>query len=287
LQYATIYFISDKMSAGKYILVNGTFFPSDEYRISLHESDAFLFAEKIRAVRTAFPFFSETLERIKLELLLFNQSFPEFTEKNGQGLKRQLERTLTKNKQFLGARLTIRFRFYDQKIHYTIESEKLENADYELNEKGLYIDIIDKIQKPASSLSHLAIGSEIYWDIANNHLQNTSVDQLFLVNSDDYIIEAPESNIYLITGNQISGASCDHGSFLDISQPHLLKIFDKLNLEYSEDKGITIQNLRKADEIMIVNAIEGIKWIVGFEGKRYFNNTIRKISDRFNRNKIN
>jgi len=67
----------------------------------------------------------------------------------------------------------------------------------------------------------------------------------------------------------------------------LLKIFDKLNLEYSEDKGITIQDLRKADEIMIVNAIEGIKWIVGFEGKRYFNNMIRKISDRFNRSMIN
>ena len=97
------------MSKGKYILANGTFIPTDEFRISPAESEAFLFSEKIRAVRTNFPFFAETLELIKLKLFLFNQSFPEFTNHDGAGLKRQLERTLTKNKFFLGAVFTISF----------------------------------------------------------------------------------------------------------------------------------------------------------------------------------
>lgn len=269
------------MSSGKYTLVNGTFIPTEEYRISREESDAILFTERIRAVRTAFPFFSETLERIKLELLVFNQSFAEFTDLDGKGLKRQLERTLTKNKQFMGALLTIQFRLLNQKIQYTIQSEKLDTADYELNEKGLYIDIFDQVQKPAASLSNLSLGSAVYWSIVKNYLYGAPVDQLLLVNTEDLVIEAPQSNIYLITGDRIRGASCEQGAYLDISQPLLLELFSKLNLNYSENEGITIEDLRKADEIMIVNAIEGIRWVVGFEGKRYFNNTIRKISDSF------
>lgn len=269
------------MSSGKYTLVNGTFIPTEEYRISREESDAILFTERIRAVRTAFPFFSETLERIKLELLVFNQSFAEFTDLDGKGLKRQLERTLTKNKQFMGALLTIQFRLLNQKIQYTIQSEKLDTADYELNEKGLYIDIFDQVQKPAASLSNLSLGSAVYWSIVKNYLYGAPVDQLLLVNTEDLVIEAPQSNIYLITGDRIRGASCEQGAYLDISQPLLLELFSKLNLNYSENEGITIEDLRKADEIMIVNTIEGIRWVVGFEGKRYFNNTIRKISDSF------
>lgn len=269
------------MSSGKYTLVNGTFIPTEEYRISRKESDAILFTERIRAVRTAFPFFSETLDRIKLELLVFNQSFAEFTDLDGKGLKRQLERTLTKNKQFMGAILTIQFRLLNQKIQYTIQSEKLDTADYELNEKGLYIDIFDQVQKPAASLSNLSLGSAVYWSIVRNYLYGAPVDQLLLVNTEDLVIEAPQSNIYLITGDRIRGASCEQGAYLDISQPLLLELFSKLNLNYSENEGITIEDLRKADEIMIVNAIEGIRWVVGFEGKRYFNNTIRKISDSF------
>ena len=271
------------MSKGKYILANSTFIPSDEYRISLQESRALLFSEKIRAVRTNFPFFAETLEIIKLKLFLFNQSFPEFTDKGGSGLKRQLERTLTKNKLFLGAVFSVSFYSLNEKIQYSIESEKFEPTDFELNEKGLYIEVFDKIKKQSSSISNLSLGSEIYWSIARNHLKNTMIDQLLLVNTDDFITEVIESNIYLINGDLIRGASCEHGAFLDISQPLLLDIFNKLHLRYSEHEAITSQDVRLAEEIMIVNAVDGIRWIVGFEGKRYFNHKIRKISEVFGR----
>jgi len=269
------------VSKGKYILANGTFIPSDEYRISIQELDALLFSEKIRAVRTSFPFFAETLEIIKLKLLLFNQLFPEFTDKGGTGLKRQLERTLTKNKLFLGAVFSVSFYSLNEKIQYSIESEKFEPTDFELNEKGLFIEVFDKIKKPSSSLSNLSLGSEIYWNIARNHIKSTMIDQLLLVNTEDHIIEALESNLYLINGDQIRGASCEHGAFLDISQPILFDIFGKLHLRYAENEAITIDDIRLAEEIMIVNAVEGIRWIVGFEGKRFFNHTIRKINDAF------
>ncbi len=270
------------MNKGKFILVNGAFVPTDEYKISLSESEAIGFSEKIRVIRSAFPFFRETLELIKLKLQIFNREFPEFTENNGSELKRQMERTLTKNKQYLGAVLTLTFQFYSDEISYTIQSEKTENVGYELNEKGLYLDVFYEFRKSASSLSGLSFGSEIFWNIATNSRSNDHKDLLLLLNTHDQITEIPGSNVYLIAKNKVFGASVEHGAYLDVTQPFLLDIFTRLYLEYSEYSGITIEDIQNAEEIFVVNAVEGIRWIIGFEGKRYYNQTIRKINELFN-----
>jgi len=269
------------MSQGKYILVDGTFVPSAEYRITIPESKALHFSEKFRAIRSVIPFFNETLELLRLKLLYYNQVFPEFTADNGSGLKRQLERTLTKNKHFMGAIITLTFRFSGPKVHYTIQSEKTEPVGYELNEKGMYIEIISPIQKSVSSLSSLSLGSEIYWNIASCHIKESTADELLIVNTSNCIVEAPESNTYLIKGKSVKGASSDDGAYTDITKPRMLEIFNRLNLNYIEDQ-ITETDLRGAEELLIVNSIKGIRWVIGFEDKRYFNQTIRKINEQFN-----
>jgi len=270
------------MSKGKYLLVNGSFVPTEEYQISLAESEANHFSEKFRAIRSSFPFFSETLDLVKFKLNLYNQSFPEFTDNDGAALKRQLERTLTKNKHFLGAVLILTIRFTGQKVYFTIQSETTDKIGFELNEKGLYVEIFDLIRKSTSTLSNLSLGSEIYWEIAARYLKESSVDEFLLVNSSDHIIETPESNIYLIKGKSVRGASSGQGAYQDITKSLMLDIFNRLNLEYAEDKGITNVDFRDTEEVLVVNSIKGIRWIVGFEEKRYFNNTIRKISELFN-----
>jgi len=270
------------MNSGKYILVNGAFVLADEYRISLQESEAFLFSEKIRAVRTSFPFFTETLELIKHKLDIFNRSFPEFTDREGAGLKRQLERTLTKNKFFLGAAFVITFRYLEDKVQYSIQAAKLDYADYELNEKGLFVGLSDAIRKPFSAISHLSLGSEIYWDIALNSLDYEVCDQPLIVNQNGWVIEAPESNIYLIKGKKVRGAADTHGAFVDITRLAMLDIFRKLDMVYTETEGITTDDMYLAEEVLLVNSVDGIRWVAGFEGKRYFKHAIRKMNELFN-----
>ena len=271
------------MSKGKYILVDGTFVPTEEYQISLVESEALHFTEKIRAIRSTFPFFNQTLDLIRFKLFLYNQSFPEFTENDGSALKRQLERTLTKNKHYLGAILTLTLRFSEQKaVQFTIQSEKTDPVGYELNEKGLYVEIFEPIKKSNSSLSHLSLCSEILWNIAKSHQKESTTDELLLVNTSDQIIETPESNIYLIKGKTAQGTSSEHGAYQDITKQLMLDVFNKLKLDYTDSKGITKSDLYEAEELLIVNSIKGIRWVIGFEDKRYFNHTIRKITDLFN-----
>ena len=107
-----------------------------------------------------------------------------------------------------------------------------------------------------------------------------------MVNTHDQIVETPRANVYLVKGKQIRGASVGQGAYRDVTGPVMMRLFKDLNLEYSENEEITIQDIKEAEEIFTVNAIEGIRWIVGFEGKRFFNNTIRKISEAFNQRLI-
>lgn len=269
------------MNNGNFILVNGSFISSSDYRISIYESEGLLFSEKIRSVRTSFAFFSESLETMRLKLLIFHQSFPELLENDGSELKRQMGRTLTKNKHFLGSILSVRFWFTEQILQYSIQSIKTESTGYELNNKGLYISLSRDVRKSHSSLSNCSLGSEIYWNIAAIQPKESNINELVLLNYENKITETPRSNIYLIKNGIIKGASVHHGAYTDITKSLLLKIFETLKISYNEEDGITIQDLNNAEEIFLVNAIDGIRWVIGFEGKRYFNHTIRKINNLF------
>ena len=271
------------MNEGNYILLNGSFIPASEYRFSHQESEGFLFSEQFRSIRSAFPFFDKTLEIICMKLQLYSQSFPELTNNQGAELKRQMERTLTKNKQFLGSILTICFWISDQVIQYSIQTTRIKDTEYELNSKGLHISIFPNILKSVSSISNISLGSEVFWKIAESHRKTTLFDQYFLLNTEDQITEAIKSNVYLIKNGIVKGVSIHLGAYADVTKPLMLDIFRKLKLVYSEEDGITENDILEADEIFLVNAIEGIQWIVGFAGKRYFNQTTRKIHDLFSR----
>lgn len=269
------------MTKGNFILVNGSFFPSEDYRISVEESEVPHFSEQFRSIKNSFPFFRPTLDVIKLKLLLFNGSVPELTNEDGAGLKRLMERTLTKNKHFGGAKVTLTFRFSGEKVAYTIQSETTETVGYELNEKGLFAEIFDKIQKPASSLTTLSLGSAAYWDIAGRYRSNPAVDEFIILGYSDAILETAGANIYLIKGRTVLGPSSEDGAYIDVTKQLMMDIFCTLNLFYSEDREISVSDLETAEEIFLVNAILGIRWIIGVGEKRYFNNTTRKISELF------
>jgi len=274
------------MNNGTYILINGSFVPATEFRISLQELDGFLFSEKIRAVRSTFPFFRDSLEMIVLKLHIFNQLSPELANNEGSELKRQMERTLTKNKHFFGSIITIRFWLCEQKLQYSIQCTKTETIGYELNNKGLHIAVFQNIRKSISTLSNLSLGSEMYWKVVDCQLKKCSIDQFLLLNTQDEITETSGSNIYLIKKGIVKGARKNQGAYTDITKQLMLSIFEELKLSYSENDGITEQDVKDADEIFLVNAIDGIRWVLGFEGKRYFNNTIKKINDLFISNLI-
>lgn len=261
-----------------FILKSGTFIDPAEKLFQYGDFDTFLFSEKIRAIRNNFPFFRETVDLLLFKFMIFNQVVPGILASNGHELKRQMERLLVKNKLFKGAVIQISFFKNNEGVDYILSAEALDVTEFELNKKGLIVDIFDKMPKVVSGLSNLSFGSETIWKIAVSHLSGSGSDDFLIINSEEKIIEGIGKKLFLIKDGNVTGVSASAGAYMDVAGLIVPAIAKKLGLVYSETDGFTSDQLHHADELFLLDAVHGVHWILGFREKRYYSMKIRQMN---------
>ena len=266
----------------QYILIDGQFHFSTEKEIPVSLFDNLLFREKIRSVRNVIPFWKDHLQVIALKLKLFNQPVPTFLQNEGKELKRQIERTLVKNKLFQSAIIHLHLFLNENRHSYIIKTTPILSTSYTLNTSGLCIAIYEKITKGISPLSSLDLGSEPLWKLVRTDNQQNEFDELLLTNSENSILEAPAKNIYVIKGKHVFTPSPEIGTYIDYSQHTICQVSDKLNLKIQLMDHLNEEVLLQADEIFLASSTNGIEWVKSFKNKRYFNKTIKLIHAEFN-----
>ena len=265
-----------------FILKNGVFVAAAEMLLPVGDAETLLFSEKIRAIRNVFPFFGETLELLLLKFRIFNEPAPVVLAYGGRDLKRQMERLLVKNKLYKSAIVSIYFFRNKQEIDFIISAELLETFEFEMNAKGLLVDVFDKMNKAVSSLSNLSFGSEMLWKIVASHLPGSGCDEFLIVNSEGKIIESTGKKLFMIKDGNITGVSASAGAYMDVAGRVVPAIAEKIGLSYSETDGFTAGQLQHADELFLLDAVWGVHWILGFREKRYYSMKTRQIGEMLN-----
>ncbi|MGQ7868433.1 aminotransferase class IV [Sunxiuqinia sp. sy24] len=269
--------------SSQFVLIDNQFSLVSEQQLTLNMLENRLFTEHIRAIRNHLPFWTKQLELILLKFKLLNQPLPEILKEDGKELKRQLERTLVKNKLFRSALIHIYFFRKNKSISYLIRTEPSNKQDENLNSSGLKIELYDKIRKSHSILSVLDLGSAPFWEIVRAERSNSGIDELLLLNAEDSILEAPGKNIYALIGNTLLTPAPKSGAYLDPSQQLLPFICDKLGLELLSIERMKKEILFQAEELFLVSTIQGVEWIKAFRHKRYFNKATKQIHQEFNK----
>lgn len=266
-----------------FLLIDGQFSQNSEQQFAISLFGGLIFEEHIRAVRNLMPFWDQHLDLIALKLKLFNQPIPQFLASRGKELKRQIERTLVKNKLFRSALIHIYFMQNENGISYLIKTDAIDAVDYQLNQTGLTVSLFDKIPKGISPLSSLDLGSAPLWKIVNAELKTSTFDELLLINEEASIVEAPSKNIFALKENTLLTPAPQTGAYIDISQQKIQLISERLKIDLQFTDRLNEEILLRADELFLVNSIEGIRWIKAFRNKRYFNKGIKKIHQEWNR----
>lgn len=269
--------------ADKSLLIDGRFSTATDQLFSIELIDNFLFSEHIRAIRNDLPFWKEHQQLIDLKLKLFNLTPPDFLQNDGKKLRRQIDRTLVKNKLFKSAILHLYFIRNKSGISYILQPEALDSTNYQLNTTGLKIGLFDKIRKSISPLSSLDFGSELFWKLANADIQNSPCDELLILDENESILEAPFKNIYIVIGDELLTPAPQLGVYLDVSRKIIQQACEKTGLKLNFIKRVEKQVLLKADEIFLANSLQGIEWIKSFEQKRYFNKRTKQVLEEFNK----
>jgi len=270
---------------------NGDFY-SEDTALFTADNRAFRYGdslfETIHCNGTQIQFFDEHIERLKLGMnqlhMEIPDNFPEIIEQNIKSL-------ITKNKSFLGTRIRLSiFRnsggLYTPKtnrISYLIESSKLEEPQYFLNKKGLKIGLFDTYKKTSNSLSGFKTGNSLPFILAGLHKSEKKWDDCLLINERQNLVESVSSNLFVVKDGILFTPSLESGAVNGIMREQIIQIALDLGITVYDDCIMKPEQLMEADEIFLSNAIVGIRWVVAYGERRYFNRSAKVLIEELNK----
>jgi branched-chain amino acid aminotransferase len=237
---------------------------------------------------TQVQFLSNHFERLLASMQLLGME-PN-TQLTPELFARSLSRALNREKLFKGvrARLTV---FRNNGGLYTPETNQtswvctfnaLPNEFYTLNPKGLLIDIFNDYKKQPDALSSLKTANSIIYVLAGIYKKTYNFDDCLLLNTQNNIIEALSSNIFVVLANKVYSPSPQQGCLNGIMRRKVIEMCIANNISVNQEIPITEEIILQADEIFLTNAIQGIQWVGGYKQRRYFNNMSKYLVNLLN-----
>jgi branched-chain amino acid aminotransferase len=159
---------------------------------------------------------------------------------------------------------------------YYIEVYPYEVSHFELNAKGLEVDIYQDIKIQKNFLSNYKTKAGLIYVMAAISAKEKGLDDLFLSNDRGNILETSSCNIFVVSNGVLYTPGLDEGCLAGTMRMQIINLALNNGIKVYECP-ILPQNLLAADEIFITNAIRGINWIGGYRTKRFFNNMSRKL----------
>lgn len=244
--------------------------------------------ETIHCNGTQIQFFDEHIERLQLGMTKLQMEIP---ENFASTIEQNIKSLITKNKSFLGTRIRLSvFRnsggLYTpntNQISYIIESSKLESPHYFLNKKGLKIGLFDTYKKASNSLSGFKTGNSLPFILAGLYKNENKWDDCLLLNERQNLVEGISSNLFVVKDGVLFTPSLESGSVNGIMREQIIQIALNLGITVYDDCIIKPEQLKDADEIFLSNAIVGIRWVVAFEERRYFNRSAKILIEELNK----
>ncbi len=166
-------------------------------------------------------------------------------------------------------------------ISFLIETETLDTKGYELNQKGLWVDIYADIKKQINKLSNIKSTNALHYVMAGLAKQSMNLDECLLVNDNGFICEAISSNIFVVKNGTLFTAPLSEGCVAGIMRKHVLNLAHQHKILYFENQ-ITINTLMNGDELFLTNSIRGIQWVGQFKHKYYTNKTAQFFTEKLN-----
>lgn len=166
-------------------------------------------------------------------------------------------------------------------ISYFIEVYPYANNYFDLNTKGLEIDIYRDLKKQKNFLSNYKTKNGLIYVMAAISAHENKLDDYLISNENGVILESSNSNIFVVSNGVLYTPGLDEGCIAGTMRMQVINL--ALENKYKVyECNILPQNLLSADEIFLTNAVRGITWVGGYKTKRYFNATARKLEALLN-----
>ena len=174
------------------------------------------------------------------------------------------------------------FSISDNTISYFITSKTLTDPFFILNQDDYEVELFKDFYKNSTMLSNLDSNNKILSVVGAIYAKENDYQDCLLLNERKQVIEALNGNFFVVKGNQIKTAPITDGCIHSILRKKLIEIVSKLNdFEFLEDS-ISPFELQKADELFIVNNIDGIISVSKYRKKNFVNTIAKNLIGKLN-----
>lgn len=167
------------------------------------------------------------------------------------------------------------------KSGYVLEASSLAEDNYELNKKGLIIDVFDELTKPVNSLSNYKTSNALLYVMAGLYKKQHRLDDAFILNQKGFLCESISSNIFVLYDKKIYTPALSEGCVAGVMRNVVMGMSRAHDIDVIEAQ-INPEILKAAEEVFVTNAISGIRWVMGYGRKRYFNEVTKLLSAKLN-----
>lgn len=204
-------------------------------------------------------------------------------------LKEKVDELIRRNK--IGQQARVRLIIYREgdglyapesnKMGYVLQVEKVEDASYPGNARGLIVDVYDEVTKPISGLSGLKTCNALPYVLAGVYKNQHKLDDVLLLNQHGFLCEALSSNLFVVYQDQLFTPALSEGCVAGVMRHVVMQLAKQHDLLLVEAQ-ISPQILNEAEEVFLTNAVQGIRWVMGYNRKRYFNEMFRYLLNALN-----
>lgn len=273
-----------------YINHNGNFILSDAPVVSANNrsfryGDALF--ETIRLANYNPQFLKEHLQRLTsgmdvlkmekhpdLNAIFIEHAILELAQKNNVTSDGRVRLTVYRNEGGLYAPS-------DNKVSFVLEVYPIEEKGYVLNQKGYTVDLFTEFKKAQNALSSIKSANSAIYVMAGINKTKQQLDECLLLNDKHHIIEGISSNIFAVKNGVLYTPPVNDGCVDGVMRKKIIEIAQANKIAVYEIS--VMQNvLLGADELFLTNTINGIRWVVAYKQKRYFNDTSQKLTQKLN-----
>lgn len=277
------------MTNEKYCILNGHLISIYEPSVTFHNR-AFRYGdalfESIRLCNNRLMFLKDHILRLKLGMTVLRMNVP--AEFNYENIQELIINLLKHNTHAPNARIRLTvFRneggYYvpeTNDISFLIESEEIQGV-YELNQKGLWMDVYGDIKKPVNKLSNIKTANALLYVMAGIAKQGMKLDDCFILNEYGNICESISANIFIVKNGTLYTSPLSEGCVAGIMRKQIMSLATQ-NKILTFESPITMNTLMNGDEIFLTSSIKGIQWVGQFKQKYYTNKTAQFFIDKLN-----
>lgn len=167
------------------------------------------------------------------------------------------------------------------KAGYVLEGIPLSSNLYDINNKGLIIDVFDEMTKPVNMLSNFKTSNALLYVMAGIYKTNNRLDEAMILNQHGFLCESISANVFVVYNKQIYTPALTEGCVGGVMRTAVMQIAKMNNIPLIEAQ-INPEILKEAEEVFITNATQGIQWVMGYGRKRYFNEFSKFLVEKLN-----